>query len=119
MARDTSEIRLDPRVEVRLRAFVFGASPERPEIEVETCNLSVGGALCRSSVPMPLGKPIRLEIDLPHEPGSAHSIVLEAIVVRVSQSGPFIIAFHFVDVPPRVLDILGRFVLGSLPAAAP
>ncbi len=119
MARDHSDIRLDPRAEVRLRASVFGVSPDQPEIEVETRNLSVGGALCQSSFPIPLGRSLRLKIDLPGESGSAHSIVVEAIVVRATQSGPFIIAFHFVDVPPRVLELLERFVMRCLPAQAP
>ncbi len=119
MARDLSDIRLDPRAEVRLRASVFGVSAESPEIEVETRNLSVGGALCESSAPIPLGMSIRLKIDLPQESGSAHSVVVEAIAVRASQTGPFITAFHFVDVPPRVLELLEGFVLRCQPAKAP
>jgi hypothetical protein len=111
--------RLDPRVAVRLKGCVFGASSSHPEIEVATLNLSMGGALCESNVTIPLGIPVRLRLDVTNESGSVHPLVVEAIPLRVEGSGPFIVALHFVGPPDRILDLLRRFLLRSLQAGVP
>lgn len=113
-----SHSRLDPRVEVRVKGCIFGVSPGHPDIEVETLNVSVGGALCESAISIPLGTPVRLRLDITDEAGSTHPIVVEAIPLRVGGSGPFAAALHFVRTPDRILGLLREFLLRSLRAGA-
>ena len=111
MTQYKSSPRLDPRVEARARVTVFGADEALDQIAMETSNLSAGGALCDSGMPLPVGRTVRVRLDLVDPGSDPQPIVVEAIVLRVEGTGPFQVAFHFVDVPQRVADMLKRFVL--------
>lgn len=110
------ENRGDPRVSKRVQAVVFGAGGDLAEIPMETGNLSVGGAFCRSVHPLTVGRSVRLRLDLPGPGGTPQPIVVEAIVVRVEGNGPYGIAFHFVGTPPRIADLLRAFLQRAMPA---
>jgi c-di-GMP-binding flagellar brake protein YcgR len=111
--------RVNPRVEVRLRAVLFGALTGVDELELTTVNLSAGGALCESPRPVPLGRPVRLRLDLTDDSGAPHPVVIEALVLRTEGSGPYRVALHFVNVPPRILDLVRKFVFRSPQGASP
>jgi len=112
------DTRIDPRAEVRLAAAIFGAGPDHPEIAATTRNLSVGGALCECSVPVPLGRPVKLRLDLPDDSGASHAVILEALVLRVEGGTPCVVALHFINVPARILALIKRFVFRSAGGAA-
>lgn len=114
MGQQTGDARVDPRVDVRVPVVVFGAAPDRQEIEMVTRNLSAGGTLCESAVSVPLGTPVSLRLDLADEAGVVHPVVSGAIAVRVEGAGPFTVAFHFVNAPARVVDRVKRFVFRAL-----
>ncbi len=114
MSQNKRDVRLDPRAEVRVKVVVFGASPERRNVAMVTRDLSAGGALCESDAAVPPGRPFKMQLDLASESGALHPVVLEAIVLRVEGSGPFAVAFHFVDVPERIRDLIRRFVVRHL-----
>jgi hypothetical protein len=117
MSRDPTDHRLDPRATVRLRVVAFGAGPGQADLEMVTRNLSAGGALCESPVPVPLAAPLTTRIDLTDEAGAAHPVVVEALVLRVEGGGPCLVALHFVDPPARVLEHLKGFVARTVRAA--
>ena len=110
MGHDRDDARIDPRAQVRLPAAIFGADPDHPEIEATTRNLSAGGALCECAVPLPLGRPIKLRLDLPDDSGASHAVILEALVLRVEAGTPCVIALHFINAPARILELVKRFV---------
>ncbi|HEU4402199.1 MAG TPA: PilZ domain-containing protein [Candidatus Polarisedimenticolia bacterium] len=114
MAKDRLDVRLDPRVSTRVRVTVFGDPPGQREIAMTTRDLSAGGALCDSPHPLPLGRPVRMRLDLADDSGAPHPVVLKAIVLRVEGESPHVIAFHFVEVPARLLELIRRFVLSTL-----
>jgi c-di-GMP-binding flagellar brake protein YcgR len=115
MSQQDDDPRLDPRVKTRVRVIVFGAGPDRHEIEMTTENLSASGALCSSPVAPPVGQSVNLRIDLTEAEDVVHQVVTRALVVRVEGGGPFGVALHFVDVSGRVKDRLKHFILGLLP----
>lgn len=110
MGHHRDDARIDLRAEVRLPAAIFGADPDHPEIAAITRNLSTGGALCECAVPLPLGQPIKLRLELPDDTGAPHSVILEALVLRVEGGTPCVIALHFINVPARILELVKRFV---------
>jgi len=113
------DVRLEPRAQVRIRVVVFGLSPDRPETELTTRDLAAGGMLCISSLPVPLGKPVKVSLHLTDESGLPHPVILEAIALRVEGAGPYAVAFHFTQAPERIRVQVRRFVLRALPPAPP
>lgn len=113
------DVRLEPRAAVRLRVVVFGVSPDRPETEMTTRDLSGGGVLCDSALSIPLGKPLKLRLDLTNEAGLPHPVILEAIALRVEGTGPCAVAFHFTEAPERIREQVRRFVVRALRPAPP
>jgi c-di-GMP-binding flagellar brake protein YcgR len=113
--------RLDPRVEARARVTVFGADDALDQIAMVTSNLSAGGALCDSGLPLPVGRTVRVRLDLQiaDQGADPQAVVVEAIVMRVEGTGPYLVAFHFVNVPRRVADLLKRFVIQRMRAGEP
>jgi len=118
MGNNQGDTRIDPRAEVRLPAAIFGAGPEQPEITATTRNLSAGGTLCECAVPLPLGRPIKLRLELPDDSGAPHTVILEALVLRVEGGTPCVVALHFINVPARILDLVKRFVFRSVSGTA-
>ena len=114
MEKGAGNSRLDSRVAVRLRVLVFRTSADLPELEMVTRDLSVGGMLCESTAAVPLGEMVRLSLDLTRETGEAQPVALQAIPLRIGGSGPYAVAFHFVNAPRRVLDLIRRFVARTL-----
>ena|SRR6266481_6360994 len=114
MEKRSGNARLDSRVVVRLRVLIFGTSEDHPEMEMVTLDLSVGGMLCESSLPVPLGEMVRLSLDLTRETGEAQPVALQAIPLRIGGNGPYTVAFHFVNAPRRVVDLIMRFVARRL-----
>ncbi len=113
MGNEARGQRVDPRAATRLRVVAFGAVQDHPELEMTTRDLSAGGALCESRVPVPLGRSVRLRLDLTTDSGTLQPVALQAIVLRVEGSGPFTVAFHFVNPPERVRDLIRQFVFRS------
>ena len=99
---------------MRIRVVVFGAGTGRQEIEMSTRDMSSGGVLCESPELIPLGKPVRVRLDLTTDSGAPQQVVLEGIALRVDGQGPFDVAFHFVNAPERIREMIRRFVLRSL-----
>lgn len=119
MTTSDRDNRLDPRVAVRVPAAAFGAAGGLSEIPMETINLSRGGALCASDLPVPPGATVKLRLDLESATGVAQPVVLEAIVLRVEGRAPYRVAFHFSAVPGAAAGILRDFLARILRAAAP
>lgn len=117
MTQYKSSPRLDPRAEARARVTVFGADDALDQITMETSNLSAGGALCDSGMPLSIGRTVRVRLDLVEPESEPQPVVVEAIVLRVEGTGPFQVAFHFVNVPQRVADLIKRFVLRRMRTA--
>ena len=110
--------RLDLRVAARIAVAAFGVRADHETLAMETRNLSAGGALCASPTALPPGRTVTLRLDLPDETGTVHPVVTQAIVLRADGSGPFALAFLFVNVPGRVREILQRFVARRLDPSA-
>jgi len=119
VTQDKNETRFHRRIPVAVPAAVFGTAPDREEIALRTIDLSAGGALCRSEVRLEVGLPVDLRLDLTDEAGAPHPVALQAMVVRVEGTGPWSVAFHFLDVPERVRDRLQRFLLHLTQVAGP
>ena len=114
-----SSPRLDPRAEARARVIVFGVDEALDQIAMETSNLSAGGALCDSGFLMPVGRAVKVRLDLVDPGGEPQPVVVEAIVLRVEGTGPFQVAFHFLNVPQRVSDLIKRYVMRQIQTATP
>jgi c-di-GMP-binding flagellar brake protein YcgR len=110
MEKRSGNARLDSRVVVRLKVLIFGTSEDHPELEMVTRDLSVGGMLCESTLPVPLGEMARLSLDLTRETGGVQPVALQAIPLRIGGNGPYTVAFHFVNAPRRVVDLIRKFV---------
>ncbi len=104
------EARIDPRAPVRVPGRLFATVSGPGGVEITILNLSGSGALCESPVRCTLGTSARVCMDLPGGSGTPHSIVIEALVVRVEGSGSFITALHFVSVPDRIRTLIRKFV---------
>ena len=102
--------RVDPRVDARIPAVLYPAAAAAA-IPAETENLSAGGALCRSDAAIDVGGTVKIRLDLTDVSGAPQPVVLEAIVLRVTGAGPFLVALHFVEVPPRIVDLLKRYII--------
>lgn len=109
MNQRDAERRVDVRAAVRLRAVVFGAGAAG-EVEMVTRDLSLGGTLCETPTALPLGRPVRLRLDLLDATGEPHPIVVEALALRVEGHGPYVVAFHFVGLTVRIQHALKAFL---------
>jgi len=111
MARERTSARNAPRLEVALRAELISADPARAPLPVTTRDLGPGGALCESRTPTPAGENLSFSIELPSGPsGGVEKAALPAHVIRVEGTGPYIIALQFHRPPPRIVEMLKRYL---------
>jgi hypothetical protein len=109
------EQRSTPRHERRLSLQI--ASEPHGRFEIETVNLSLSGACCRSRYFVPLMTRLRVTMLLPGE-RAPEPLRADAVVVRVQPAtapgsdGSYDLALYFTQMRPADQDRLGAFLRG-------
>jgi hypothetical protein len=108
-----AEKRASPRQAERLSLHI--ASEPQGRFEIETLNVSLSGAYCRSRYFLPLMTRLRVSMVLPEERG-ARTLATDAVVVRVDPSGgdgntgTYDLALYFTHMEPAAQEHLSHFL---------